>query len=77
MRDMRELKNDASLYCRDMDGTVIHAGDSAVCLALPERQPCLVRILKITSLNSVEVSNGRVEMRVPSESCILRDVAYA
>lgn len=74
---MREAIKDRSLYCRDMDGSVIHAGDEAVCLALPEKQPCLVRIVKITSLNSVEVDNGRVEMRVPSESCILRAGAYA
>ena len=67
----------SSLKCRDANGRPIHAGDKAVCLALPERQPCLVEILKVTSLNSVEVSNGRIELRVPSESCVVRGEAYA
>lgn len=58
-------------YCRDMDGGELRRGDRAVCLALPERQPVLVRIMETFRDGSVKAYNGRIEAIVPGESCIL------
>lgn len=58
--------------CRDMDGAMILRGDRAICFALPERQPCIVRILEILDSGRVRATNGRMESVVPSDSCILQ-----
>lgn len=56
---------------------VIHEGDRAVCLSLPESQPCLVSILAILDDGMVLVSNGRMDQSVYADSCILQDLAVA
>lgn len=61
-----------SAQCVDMDGEIIRAGDRAICLALPEKQPCVVEILEVTGPGRLRVSNGRVFDGIASMSCILQ-----
>ena len=58
--------------CVDMDGEVIRAGDRAICLALPEKQPCVVKVLEVTPQGKLKVSNGRVFDGISGAACILQ-----
>ena len=71
------MRDHKSICCRDMDGAMILRGDRAICFALPEKQPCIVRILEILDSGRVRATNGRMESVVPSESCILQAHAKA
>lgn len=73
VRAMRE--GDKKICCRDMDGMTILRGDRAICFALPEKQPCIVRILDILDSGRVRATNGRLESVVPADSCILQSHA--
>ena len=56
-----------------MDGRKLRAGGRAVCLDLPRREPCSVRILSFEDDGKVLVSNGRMVKAVDPASCIPRD----
>lgn len=56
--------------CRGMDGRDMFAGDKAVCLALPKKEPALVVIRAITEDGKAVVWNGRIERAVDPEACI-------
>ena len=60
-----------------MEGHAVHEGDRAVCLALPESEPCVVRVIAILGSGRVRVTNGRTDREVPTDSCILQDLAVA
>lgn len=66
------MRDIMTAYCTDMDGGEIHKGDRALCLALPERQPVLVRITEILEGGRVKADNGQITAIVPGESCILQ-----
>ncbi len=66
---MREM---TAVYCTDMDGGKLHRGDRALCMALPERQPVLVRITEILDGGKVKADNGHITAIVPGDSCILQ-----
>lgn len=55
-----------------MDGRKLRVGGQAVCLDLPRREPCSVRILYFEDGRAV-VSNGRTVRAVDPASCIARD----
>lgn len=55
-----------------MDGGELHMGDQVVCLALPERQPVLARIVEIFGDGRVLADNGLITAIVPGESCMLQ-----